>query len=97
MFSLNKLIAKYLRELANKFDAGTTEITESEAMDLLRVVAHEPLSKVQASLYLNVSVARFNDLITEGKVPEGRKIVGYKEKRWYKDELDACIYRNKKK
>ena len=97
MFDFKALVAKYLRELANKIDAGTSDISEGEAMDILGVIAHESMSKAQAASYLNVSIKRFNDLTIERKVPKGRKIVGFKEHRWYKDELDRCVYKNKHK
>ena len=48
MCEFRKLVIKYLRDLADKMDAGTTDITESQAVDILRVVAHEVMSKEQA-------------------------------------------------
>ena len=90
MFDFKRLVTKYLRDAADKIDAGTSEITESEAMSILGVVAHEALSKEQASNYLNLSRSRFDDLVRERKVPKGKKVAGFKELRWYKDELDRC-------
>ena len=95
MFNLRKLIVKYLREVADKIDTGTSEITEDEAMDILKVVAHESLSKAQASSYLNLSRARFDDLIREKKLPKGKKRVGFKELVFYKDELDVAVRKMK--
>lgn len=93
MFSLKSLIVKYLREAADKMDAGTSEVTESQAIDILRIVAHEALSKEQACNYLNLSRSRFDDLVRERKLPKGIKRVGFKELVYYKDELD--IYRRR--
>ena len=90
MLNFKKLVTKYLREVADSIDAGTTEITEAEAVDILRIVAHEALSKEQACNYLNLSRSRFDDLVRERKVPKGRKITGFKELRWYRDELDIA-------
>lgn len=90
MFDFKRLVTKYLRNTADKIDAGTSEITESEAMDILRVVAHESMSKEQACNYLNLSRSRFDDLIREQKVPKGKKVAGFKELRWWKDELETC-------
>lgn len=81
---------KYLREIADKIEVGTSEISESQAMDILRVVAHEAMSKEQACIYLNLSRSRFDDLVREGKLPKGKKRVGFKELVYYKDELDMC-------
>lgn len=90
MFNFKKLVVKYLREVADKIDAGTSEITETEAVDIMKVIAHEALSKEQACNYLNLSRSRFDDLVREHKIPQGIKRVGFKEKFWYKDELDMC-------
>lgn len=97
MFDFKKLVAKYLRDIADKIDAGTSEVSENEAMDILRIIAHEAMSKAQASSYLNVSIKRFDGLLRERKIPQGKKRVGFKEKVWYKDELDKSIYKNKHK
>jgi predicted DNA-binding transcriptional regulator AlpA len=45
------------------------------------------LSKDQACTYLNISRSRFDDLVREGILPQGRKIRGLKEKMWYQDEI----------
>ena len=90
MFEFRRMIVKYLREIADKIEVGTSEISESQAMDILRVVAHEAMSKEQACIYLNLSRSRFDDLVREGKLPKGKKRVGFKELVYYKDELDMC-------
>lgn len=90
MFEFRRMVVKYLREIADKIEVGTSEISESQAMDILSVVAHEAMSKEQACNYLNLSRSRFDDLVREGKLPKGKKRVGFKELVWYKDELDMC-------
>lgn len=97
MFDFRDLIVKYMREVADKIEVGTSEISESEAIDILRIVAHEAMSKEQACTYLNLSRARFDDLVREKKLPKGKKRAGFKEKVWYKDELDAARFRMNKK
>jgi predicted HTH domain antitoxin len=94
MFDFKKLVVKYLKEVAEKIDCGTSEITESQAIDVLRVIAHEAMSKEQACVYLNLSRSRFDDLVRERKIPRGQKRVGFKEKVWWKDELDMCKRQN---
>lgn len=96
MAGIKNIIAKYLRETAEKFDNDTSEITEAEAIDILRVVAHEVLSKEQACQYLNLKRSQFDALIREKKISKGKKILGYKELRWYKDELDIYLYKKSK-
>ena len=96
MFDFRQLVAKSMREVADKIEVGTSEITEEEAMDILRVVAHKSLSKSQAASYLRVSPQHFDLLIRLKQVPPGRKIAGFKEKRWYQDELEECVFKIKK-
>ena len=90
MFDFKKLVAKYLRDTADKIDVGTSEISEYEAVDILKVIAHRPLSKEQACRFLNLSRSRFDDLVREGTIPKGRKRVGLKELSWWEDELELC-------
>lgn len=90
MFEFRRMVVKYLREIADKIEVGTSEISESQAMDILSVVAHEAMSKEQACNYLNLSRSRFDDLVRERKLPKGKKRVGFKELVYYKDELDMC-------
>lgn len=87
MQALKKLVIKLLRETADKIDAGTCEISESEAMDIMSVLSHQVMSKEDACIYLNISRSRFDDLVREGKLPKGRKRRGFKELVFYKDEL----------
>ena len=88
--SLIKLVAKLLRETADKLDAGNSELSESEAMDVMGILCHKAMSIAQACEYLNISQSHFRYLIRTKKMPKGRKVVGYKELRWYQDELDEC-------
>lgn len=95
MSSLNNLIANRLRELANKFDAGTSEATEQQCLDILSVIGHERMSKEQACRYLNMPINTFNQYISRGVIPKGRKEVGFKELTWYRNELDKVKYKHK--
>lgn len=88
---LIKLLTKLMRDTADKIDAGNCELSADEAMDLLNVLSHESLSKDQACSYLNLSRSRFDDLVREGKLPKGRKVRGFKELRFWKDELNNAI------
>ena len=87
MQALKKLLTKLLRDTANKIDTGTCELSEEEATQMLEVLSHIALSKEQACIYLNISRSRFDDLVRQGKLPKGKKRIGFKELFWYKDEL----------
>lgn len=87
MLALKRIIAKLLRETADKIDAGTCELSEQEAVEIMGAVAHRALSKEQACEFLNLQRSRFDDLVREGRIPRGRKRRGFKELIWYEDEL----------
>lgn len=86
---LTKLILKELEHLIDRIKTGNCVLTEEESMDILKIIAHEPLSKDRASSYLNIGKSKFDELVRSGKIPKGRKIRGFKELRWYRDELMA--------
>lgn len=91
MLALKRMIAKLLRETADKIDAGTCELSEQEALDIMSAVAHKVLSKEQACAFLNLQRSRFDDLIRAGRIPRGRKRRGFKELIWYEDELRQYV------
>lgn len=88
MIDFKKLVVKYLKSAIEKIEADSCELTEAEAMNILKVVAHEPLSKEQACIFLNLSRSRFDALVLEGKLPKGRKRTGFKELVWFRNELE---------
>lgn len=94
--SLVQMITKLLRETADKLDAGNSEISETEAMDIAEALCHHVMSKDTACRYLNMSRSRFDDLIRMKKLPKGRKRIGFKELVWFQDELDNCVKKLKK-
>lgn len=89
--SLIKLLTKTLRDTADKFDAGNTELTEEEAMDILSILTHKVLSKEQACDFVGLRPSQFNLLMAANKLPKGRKRKGFKELVWYEDELRDAI------
>lgn len=92
---LSKLLSKTLRDTADKFDAGTSELTEEEAMDVLSVLSHKVLSKEQACDFVGLRMSQFNLLMASNKLPKGRKRKGFKELVWYEDELRDAITKAK--
>lgn len=67
--SLIKTVAKLLRDTADKLDAGTSELSPTEAMDIADVLCHHVMSKETACRYLNLSRSRFDELVREKKIP----------------------------
>lgn len=88
---LMKLLAKQMREVADKIENGTCELSETEAIDILSAISHHTMNKEEACKYLNLSRSRFDDYIREGKIPKGRKKVGDSKLYWYQDELDNVV------
>ena len=97
MDTINKFVSKSLRELADKIDAGNSNLTESEAMHILSVVAHERLTKEQACKYVNIQLSRFDDLVRAGVFPKGIKDKHINKLLWYKDELEIAIRQYRKR
>jgi predicted DNA-binding transcriptional regulator AlpA len=88
---IKKVLLRGLKELEDKINSETCEMTEEEAMEIMEVLSHQALSKDQACSFLNLSRSRFDDLVREGTIPKGRKRRGFKELVWYKDELQKVI------
>lgn len=97
MTFLRNIVVKYLEESLHKIKTGECELTDDEAIDIISVIAHQAVSREEACETINVNNSRFSKLLDEGKIPQGRKRKGWRELRWYRDELIKSIYHNKKK
>lgn len=85
-----KVIRKLLSKVLEDIDAGNSNITEEEGIEiveLLEKVSEPTLSKYSACRFLGVSRATFDNLIRDGKLPKGTKRVGFKELAWKKSDL----------
>lgn len=93
-----KLIRKLLLKLVDDIDTGNSNIDEEEQkeiLDILNRIHSNRLSKESACKYLNMSRATFDNLVRDGKLPRGKKEVGFKELSWTKHELDKYIANTK--
>lgn len=86
-----------LIEVGKKFKAGTSDITEDEAIDIFSIVAHQRMSREDVCNELNINDSKFYDYVNLGKIPKGRKQRGFKELYWWKDEIHAAIRKLKGK
>lgn len=91
-----ELIKKYLLKIVDDIGAGNSNLTESEAIELIDTLKRladkeKRLSKYEACRYLNVSRATFDNYVREGKLPKGTKEAGFKELSWFRKELDEFI------
>ena len=91
-----KVIKSLLERMINDIDCGNSNITEDEAMEMIKVIKSytdktKRLSKYQACQKLNVSRATFDNLVREGVIPRGEKVIGFKELFWNEKTLDEVI------
>lgn len=96
-----EIIKSLLQKIINDIDCGNSNISEGEALDIIKVIKSytdktQKLSKYQACRKLNVSRATFDNLVREGVIPRGQKVAGFKELFWIEKDLDLII-KNKKK
>lgn len=80
--------------MIDNIDAGNSNLTEEEALNAIKILKDytdktKRLSKYQACQYLNISRAKFNNLVREGKIPRGKHQIGFKELSWSERDLDA--------
>ena len=99
------IIKKALLQLIEDIDVGNTNISEEEEVEVLKLLQKlrkdEGMSKYSAYTYLNTSRATFDNYVAEGRIPKGQKVIGFKELRWFKKDLDnfikQCNNENKEK
>lgn len=91
-------IKKLLLQFVSDIDAGNSNLTDEEALQLLNTLKaiHEPrISKYQACQLLGVSRATFDNLVREGRLPRGTKQQGFKELSWKKSEIMEYVKKAK--
>lgn len=91
-----RVIRELLAKIVSDIDAGNSNITEVEAMELAKVLQSytdktQKMSKYQACQYLNVSRATFDNYVREGVLPRGKKEAGFKELFWTEKDLAEFI------
>lgn len=96
-----KVIKELLLKIVDDIDAGNSNITNEEALELantISVLANKDrrMSKYAACQYLNVSRATFDNYVKEGKLPKGKHDIGFKELSWSRRDLDNLISSTKK-
>ena len=92
-----KIISKLLRQLADDVDEGKFECDEEQMSNVVTQLAEfngSVLSKAQACDYLGISRSTFDKMIKEGKIPQGKKRMGFKELSWTKEQLNAYKLNN---
>lgn len=91
-------IRKILEKIINDIDAGNSNMTEQEAIEVLQVLksytdSTRMFNRTQAAKYLHCSVQTFDNYRKQGKLPSGHKEAGGVI-QWTKRQLDDFIERH---
>ena len=91
-----KVIRNLLQNIIQDIDAGNSNISENDAIEIVKALSEytrkdKGISKYSACEYLNISRATFDRYVAEGKLPKGKHEIGFKEKFWLKKDLDEYI------
>lgn len=90
-----ELLKLSLLSLVDNIDSGNTHLDEDQCDMVIETINKMALvknkySKYQSYNYLGLSRATFDRYVKDGLIPEGRKEAGFKEKFWYKKDLDEA-------
>ena len=91
------IIKAILQKFIDNIDADNTNLTYEQQCDIIRILSNvdigqdNEMNKTQASDYLGISRATFDNYVRDGFIPEGKKIGKFKELRWYKSDLDLFL------
>lgn len=86
-------IEKELQHSIENIDAGNSEITEEELVELVKLLATinkggERISKtIACEKILHCSPSTFDNYVREGIIPPGRKVAGFKELLWNESDF----------
>lgn len=91
-----KIIKNLLLKIVDDIDTGNTNIDYEQQCKILRMLSNVnnkdvEMSKTQAAEYIGVCRATFDNYVRDGFIPEGFVAPGFKEKRWYKSDLDLYL------
>ena len=94
MSEIRENLKSILVSLIDGMDAGNTNLTDDEMVfltDTLRAFTDDKISKYQAARYLGLNEKQFDYKVSKGEIPPGRKQIGFKEKFWYRSDLEHLI------
>lgn len=87
-----RIVRKLLVQIIKDIDSGNSNLTDDEMLDIVKLLKsyterEKLISKYQAYTYLNISRSKFDSLVRDGLLPKGKKIAGFKELFWDRNEL----------
>ena len=92
-----QILKSILLQFIEDIDTGNTNISEGqqeEIIQLFQKINQKELSKIEASNYIGVSRATFDNYINKGLIPKGHKRQGFKELSWNRSDLDKFVMEN---
>ena len=100
LFGMLQIIRNQLAEIINNIDAGNSNLSYEDQVKVFKAIQQitnkdTRMSKRMACDYLGKSRATFDNYVKEGKLPKGKKQLGFKELFWIQKDLDAFIKKNK--
>lgn len=96
------LLRELLLNIIDNIDAGNSNVPDEEQCEQLIDIINKltntknKFSKYRSYRYLGLSRSTFDRYVKDGIIPEGRKESGFKEKFWYKSDLDVAKNKIKK-
>lgn len=87
-----QVIKKLLLKVVDDIDSGNSELSQQEMGEVVDVLQRynfrdKYISKYQAYTYLNISRAKFDNLVRDGILPRGKKVQGFRELQWSLKEI----------
>lgn len=89
-----QLIKLAFQRFIDDIDSGNSNISEeqqSKILDLINEINSKELSKVESANYIGVSRATFDNYVSKGLLPKGKKRQGFKELSWNKNDLNKFL------
>lgn len=93
------IIRTILQKFIDDIDTGNTNLNYEQQCNVIRILSNvdigqdNEMNKTEASDYLGVSRATFDNYVHDGFIPKGRQVGRFKELRWYKSDLDLFLMR----
>lgn len=85
-----KMIAKMLRQLADRVENGQCGLDADELMEVGAMIAHRKMNIEQVCVHYGISRPTFYRWVESGKLPQPKKDNGDKEYLWL-DEVETSV------
>lgn len=91
-----EVLKRLLLKIVDDIDSGNSNLTENELSTIINKIKEftdktQRMSKYESCKYLNISRAKFDNLVKDNIIPKGKKTIGFKELSWDKKTLDEVI------